>query len=689
MFNETTTLAHRPTATPVAPARPSRARRAAGGGANGRAPAAGAFAAVAALALSPGCGAADGTKPPSGDWPDDGRWWSGGGEAAPGAGGEGGEGGAGEVDFGLLAGEVRLIFGRHCAPCHAGRRGVAAGDFGDLFDVDAMKARGLIVPGQAELSPLYLTILDGQMPPPGPASGDGAPADSPATVPAVSRDESALLAQWINAGAPPFEPTERAPLTAVEFRARLLDDLAAVPAADRAHVRYVSLYSYSAPVLGVTDQTRVVANLVSWALNALSPARTVGARPTTVLSAADELVALRVDLRDYDLDAADWARIEAAADLVDRAAFPCAVPFLDADLLLGVALNDEHERADGRVESLYANVALRRHLERAGVLGPGQLVFEPRPAGEAAGEPLTSAVTWPDLARSLGADLADNLERGFDRALRACTYQRDVGLPPRCVQRDATAGGGPLWWTMRPSESADVFTDPVGPRNGGLVPGEGPGFQIEGGQALWAWPNGIAGFATFDRQLRLRSSGPFDGNEQPDAVPGVLSTHASVLGCLKCHARGPLPVADELGPAARAGALAIDDDERAFVLRLTRPDEFARVASLDAARHDLGVRATCVRGCATSSAFVPELVLNAFRDLGPEDLATALFLPLAESIALGQADPGLAPYVGAGRPVPRREFVKRYAALRGAAVARGVDEATLQFCAQPDDAPPP
>ncbi|HEU4537011.1 MAG TPA: hypothetical protein VFS00_22975, partial [Polyangiaceae bacterium] len=544
-------------------------------------------AAAIALAAASGC-SRGGAEAGAADAPDDGRWWA------------GGEPDEGYFELKLLA-DVRRILVDHCAPCHSGKDGIAEADFGAIFEPSLMIERGLIVPGEeATTSPLFVRIVDEEMPP----SGAVDPADPARTIEPVSFYDQAILARWIEAGAPVLDvpPT---PVTGLELREVMAKDAAALPAADLPFYRYVSLSAaYGQSGLRQAGLDAVV-NTVATLFNSLSPSRADVPLPKLLLSASFDPIALRVDLRDYDLDAADWARLEAASEVVDRPGFPCKVPFLGIEQLLPLALNDEHVRTDGRVESVYSNIVLRRALERAGLLAPGQLVFEPREAGAPEG-PLVSAVTLPELASVLGLDLKAGMAQGGEAALRLCVTRPELTTLPRCAQRDALPEGSRrgFWWSMSyvPNEDDELPSSLIGPGNGGLAPpaaGVTP-FALVEGAAFWPWPNETLGFAIFDDQLRLRST---TTQYAPFTSAGGAMASVGITGCTYCHADGPSPLDDLLRETVDRGGLRpegftaaeLDFVDRLFRSKFETDEQIARDNSASQAS---GFR-TCLRGCET------------------------------------------------------------------------------------------
>jgi mono/diheme cytochrome c family protein len=630
-------------------------------------------AALAVAAAAVGC---DNTTQPSASpgGVDDEPWWQDDSEGAA----DGGR--RGDLPPGLRE-NARRILTEHCAPCHSGREGVAEGGFGDIFNVGVMTGAGLVVPGNAKASPLYQRMAEGEMPPPGAV----APSDPSHPLGPVSAEDQALIAEWIEWGAPSLRGALRS-YTGAELRQRMADDIATLPAGDLAFYRYVALSSLHGS-MGYFDALDTAANAVGTALNMLSPSRQAAGRPAVLLDAAGEPLALRVDLRDYELDAADWARIEGAAEVIDRQAFPCRVPFLQVEQFLALAMNDENVLADGRVESVYSNIVLRRMLERAGVLAPGQLVFAP--GDQNAAEPLVGAVTLPQLASALGVDLAGDIARGGDAAVRFCGTS-GVTTGEHCSQRDAMPGGEGrgFWWAMRLDPSASgVNAAPIGPANGNLALADAERFTLKEGVALWPWPNASTGFAAFDDQLRLRSS-PI---EHAFSTP-YAAGQGGAVGCASCHMNGPIAGSDQLRPALERGDAPFDAAEADFIRRLVPPQsDVDEQIDHDADLTVEAARARCLRGCIDplTAELGSHAVASLSRLYGPEltfaDAASNLFLDLESFASLLRSDPELSAAIdpNAGR-VPRRALTLAFDQLRRAAVAAGGDEAALNFCALPE-----
>ncbi|HEU4537847.1 MAG TPA: hypothetical protein VFS00_27195, partial [Polyangiaceae bacterium] len=245
-----------------------------------------------------------------------------------------------------------------------------------------------------------------------------------------------------------------------------------------------------------------------------------------------------------------------------------------------------------------SNVVLRRALADKGLLAPGQLVFDPISKAQfiANGFTNVSNVGFLDVAAALGVDLAADLASGNrDVVQRACTLGSGLTANARCAERHVTPGApGPgLWWTMdflSPDASGNAFASPIGPSNGNLVtpPGEEAAFALEGGEALWSWPNGLLGFASFNRDLDLVSSPPI---LTPLTTGPEAGAFAGIGSCFSCHAAATIPMIDSLLPAALESNGEYSAAELGFVLQhVPRQEELDALFELDAQAYRSALR---------------------------------------------------------------------------------------------------
>ncbi|MCU0682929.1 MAG: hypothetical protein MUF34_11885, partial [Polyangiaceae bacterium] len=201
------------------------------------------------------------------------------------------------------------------------------------------------------------------------------------------------------------EVEARASLSAAEVLALLQADFA-TPGGAREGVRYVSLHTFYNEASFSDDQVRGAADAVSKLLNHLATTQVGVKRPTPVGPAGGPPVALRFELRDYDLTATDWEIIERGANVLSRGG-PCAVPVITAEQFLAAASSDQNFVVSTETfESVYSNITLRRVLQSAGTLPPDQLVFNPISKVDFINNYANiSNVSLYDVATAFGVDL--------------------------------------------------------------------------------------------------------------------------------------------------------------------------------------------------------------------------------------------------------------------------------------------
>jgi Planctomycete cytochrome C len=585
---------------------------------------------------------------------------------------------------------VRSVLAESCAPCHSGRGGVARGEFGNIFDVPDMIRRGLIVPNKPEESRLWKRIDGGEMPP-----ADARDPHSPArTIAQLDDKQKDLVRTWIANGAPPLRGDERAPIASSTYLNALRADLRTVNPAEVPNTRYIGLHTYYNNPAIPQGELDAAVNAVGKLLNHLAPFRNQVTAPQSVFSKEGEIVALRINLRDYDLDADDWARIENATEVIDRVAFPCDVPLINADQFLAIASTDQHRRTDGTVESIYSNIVTRKLLEKQGVLAPGQLVFEPQ-KGVAF---LTSEVTMLDIAGALDVDLVRNLENPNNEVtVRACVQDSGVSDAIRCIQRDAVPDNGRgFWWSMDfvnkdgAIDLANPFLTPIGPRNGDLVPslsGEKQ-FEIDGGEAFWNWPNLMVGYALYNDNFQLISSAPQAAVSHPDNVEEAGAVE-NAISCFDCHSSHIMPMKDQMRLFA-ADNRALSAAERGFIEELF-PDQnlLDGIYQIDSASFNQALSQTYLRK--GSSNATPDgiftLMLAFQGDLTMETVSAELFsepdnvaAQVKRSEFLQKLAPTLTnPDIGF---ISRQDFVAGFKEFRRNI---GSDDTLLNFCVQAED----
>ena len=148
------------------------------------------------------------------------------------------------------------------------------------------------MPGSVDTSPLFKRVANGKMPPAG-------------ETPRPSAAEIAVLKQWIDGGAPGVAATAVRPfLTETDLYNLMLADLETVDKRSRRFTRYFSLVPLANAGHG-PDELKTYRNALSKLINSLSwHPRISFPQPIDPRG-----LVLRIDLRDYQLDANLWNRL--------------------------------------------------------------------------------------------------------------------------------------------------------------------------------------------------------------------------------------------------------------------------------------------------------------------------------------------------------------------------------------------
>jgi hypothetical protein len=396
---------------------------------------------------------------------------------------------------------------------------------------------------------------------------------------------------------PPPRPW-RARIGLGEYAQRLRDDAASVPSADRARLVYVDLHALYNSDRFVDAELVTFADAVLVLLNHLDVASTAAGHEgaaivrdgTSMLPLAVRFDAARFNL-DRQRDVADTlVRLANRGDA--NAPLACDVPAIPLLDFMYVASSDSvynpfGDGGRGTYESGYSNIVVRRLLEAAGVLGPGQLVFDPAPEqAYAAGSVNVSASAGVfDLLAALdpatldrpGLEAIYNQGNQEGRLLRGCVSSSNVSGSNRCIDRLKQGDeGGAIYLSLdvapenggAPNRNflearfvgpANPPGDPLVAPQGGVTP-----FVIDSGEGFFRLKNSMFGFFAFDDDFRLLSGSPiYRGGIDPGADPGGLF---SGVGCTSCHSRFSLLFEDVLWPTVSGAS----GDEFAFAAKVAQ-----------------------------------------------------------------------------------------------------------------------
>jgi mono/diheme cytochrome c family protein len=439
-----------------------------------------------------------------------------------------------------LAHQARAILQKHCHRCH-GQDGTVEGGMSYVLDRERLVARGKIVPGSVEKSPLLRRVEAGKMPPPG-------------ETPRPSVDEIAVLKKWVEGGAPAAEaPTApRQLLSHREVQGYVLADLEGIERRSRRFARYFSIApQYNAGLSDSELQSYRIA--LTQLLNSLS----WHPRISTPKAVDPAGVVLRIDLRDLLWDANSWDRILAeypygvAPESV--AARACMIhtrtrlPVIRADWFLATACRPPlyHD-----LLQLPTNAA---ELER-------QLRVD-----------VTQDIQQERVARAgfNGSGVARNnriLER-HDSILGAYWRTYDFEAVPQNLQdRD----------NLLP-DRRNIFAYPLGPGAGDNT------FQHAGGEIIFTLPNGLQGYMLINAVGVRVDKAPAAVVSDPKRPDRQVETGIS---CMSCHVQGINPKSDQVRDHLARNARAFSKADAEQVRALYVPEaKMKAVMDADAERY--------------------------------------------------------------------------------------------------------
>ncbi len=431
--------------------------------------------------------------------------------------------------------KVIAIFEKNCAECHKEDEEPAfhAG-------ISLAKLRNdpkIVTPGKADTSELYrrVTLPVGQkkhMP-----KTKGMPGDKDYRVP-LNAEDTGLLKQWIEAGSAPLPGRDF--ISDEQVTALIHQDLLRLPVEQQRRVRYLTLTNlHNLPPAFVTatdlDSSRAA---VSKLLNSLSylPAIT---RPVSVDT---QQTILRIDLNKYGWGDEFWARI---ASFYPYAILSGSVPERETQRLTGCNL--PRMRADWFVFALAQPPLYHEALQIPGL-------------------DLKTDGADTELETRLGINVKRNLASG--RALRAGFEQSGVSQGNRLIEHHTQRDGGGYWKSYdfdkdrKDKPGGDLFTAPLGPRGAGLTANENNVFKHDGGEIIFALPNGLQGYLLVNAAGRLINRGPtnivHDNSRKDSAIINGVS-------CMSCHKTGMfLPPEDGMHTDVLGANLLTGAERRLF-----------------------------------------------------------------------------------------------------------------------------
>ncbi|MCW3054371.1 MAG: hypothetical protein JWN14_3541, partial [Chthonomonadales bacterium] len=380
-----------------------------------------------------------------------------------------------------LAAKAQAILQKNCAMCHGAQNPA----FGlNVLKRESLIATKMVLPGKAKDSELMEAIVSGRMP----KGGEK-----------LAAADIQTLTQWIDAGAldkeasaaQPGKPVGRAIISEAALLKAIVRDLEAANERDRPYLRYYSLANLSNNP-EVTDKLLALyrgalsklVNHLSWNVEVVKP-KSVNADSTL----------LRIDLRDYDWNAAIWQRIIAAYPYGLRA------KGLSGELGQIKALSGAelpYIRTDWFVAN--ASVAPLYH------------------------DILQLPENIADLEKKLQVDSAENFAQ--DKVARGGVRNSGVSHNNRVIERHRSVYGA--YWKSYDFASngndKNIFLDPIN-------------FHEDGGEFIFNLPNGLQGYLVCNAQGKRLDEAPIKIVRDRFTNPDDPVVHNG-RSCIGCHTTG-------------------------------------------------------------------------------------------------------------------------------------------------------
>jgi mono/diheme cytochrome c family protein len=483
------------------------------------------------------------------------------------------------------------ILAANCGQCHGPALTEAQAEAGMNYitDIDKLVLEGKIVPLNSAGSRIVQRMKEGSMPP-------------FSTGRTVSEDDIETVANFIDEESFWPEVEERDAncgdqiFSWDDLYAEVAQDLSTLDADDALTTRYISLTNrFTAGVCADTTLDRDRQALLKM-VNALSTETTV--EPPIPINS--EATIYRINIEDYGWeDAITVVNADGVAeDFLDSweaiaAANPYAVPFV----------GDDAEDAQADSGTLFPVMLADSMLDVATI---GNLYYA---LIDVDVQDTLDNFILNDLDIDVVANLAD------EDQVRAGTTKSRISRQDRVVQRDdINIRSGVLWqsFDFENDQNESIFEDPFNFAEGGT-------------EAIFTLPNGMLGFVIADA----------DGNIVEDSDILLDTNQANFravtsISCSNCHARGLLPVVDEVREIALANALSsgLNNDEVEQLRAVyPEPEEFLRVVERD------------------SDQFFRSALSQAGVDLDGGDAVSSVFFRFDQDMRLADAagDLGLTP----------------------------------------------
>jgi hypothetical protein len=393
---------------------------------------------------------------------------------------------------------------------------VKAGGFDFVLDRERLVALGKVVPGKSGVSELFQMVDAGKMP----------PAKSKLT---LSAEEKAILARWIDGGAPAFQTITLGPLLTEADLFRLVRaDLETMAPRQRRFMRYFTL-AHLASAGATEEDLKGVRLALAKLLNSLS----WHPRLATLEPINPNATVLRLDLRDLKWNPRLWDRA------LGRYPYRIDVQSPDArEARAATGTDQPHVRADWFLANasrppLYYDLLQMPSTDRG-------------------------------LESLLQVDSTADIET--EAVVRSGFNGSGVSRNNRLLERHDAAFGA-YWKTYDFSDNRDrqnLFEHPLGP------PPARNSFVHAGGEMIFHLPNGLFGYLLADGNGRRLDRAPTEIVSDPRRPDRAVEAG---LSCFSCHAGGYLPKADQVRAHVQKNLKAFGKEDAEAILTLYPPDE--------------------------------------------------------------------------------------------------------------------
>lgn len=503
----------------------------------------------------------------------------------------------------VLATSALGILTRDCGSCHAGSE--RAGGVGSIDDIDSLVSSGLIVPGNAALSPLFDSVRAGRMPPAGVRSR-----------PSVG--EQWLLEGFIESLSVGAEACTLPPLPSLdETYAAMLADVTTRPEADRPFIRYVSLTDSAGDVCGERLQERRYA-----LFEAVNGASLDAEIHVPLAIDAAELV-YRLDIRDYDWDRSIDLDADGSDDHPDGwlALVAAAEPY---------AVELQGPEAD----------ALRAATGAAVPVLPSSVLVRAASSGELYYALIGARANIYDTQLALGIDWAASFEEGV---VRRAAFQRDADRTDIIVERHPQPASGGGYWRFMPQQGCDAESIFDYPDDDDTL----------AEQTIWHLPNGLLAYSIADANGSRLTAPPFSCGQCCVDLKALYPLGGNPAGCHACHHRGFAPVLDEVLAVVQDDAIYYPQETvEAFVELYSASDLDARMAADNA----VYLEALARMGVSPSLRSPLSRVVLSFERQPLDIRRAAAELGVTAAVLrenLAQLPPGFAGFAESGAAIPR------------------------------------